>query len=80
MSEDSYDMVCSHDTGKDIEVFSVDTMCNGEYYSYEVRGYVCADPDCREQLEGDPDMDDKEWFDGFWGGLDEALELRSHRV
>lgn len=53
---------CTHDEFT-VETFEVDTMRNGEHDTYETQGYVCADPDCEEVLEGSPEEDaiDEDW-------------------
>lgn len=47
---------CAHDDSR-VETFEVDTMRNGEHDTYEQQGYVCADPDCEAELDGDPAAD-----------------------
>jgi hypothetical protein len=50
-------MVCTHDIGSRVETGEVDTMRNGAHDTYEVQYYVCLDPDCEAELDGDPAED-----------------------
>lgn len=47
---------CTHDEFE-IETFTQDHMGFQGHYQTEELGYVCADPDCGEVLEGVPEED-----------------------
>lgn len=53
---------CTHDE-REIESFTADHMGFDGHYQTEEDGYVCADPDCGEVLEGSPAEDsiDEDW-------------------
>ena len=53
---------CTHDE-REVETFAQDHMGFNGHYQTESLGYVCADPDCGEALEGSPEEDatDEDW-------------------
>lgn len=44
---------CTHDE-VEVETYTTDYMTFDGPDQYETEGYVCADPDCGEPLEGNP--------------------------
>ena len=49
--------VCSHDAGRTVEEEEVDALSGGEHHTYPVKFYQCVDPDCLQELAGDPYQD-----------------------
>jgi hypothetical protein len=59
---------CTHDE-REVEEFVQDHLGFQGHYQTEHLGYVCADPDCGEVLEGSPEED----------AIDEDYEYEQYR-